>query len=183
MLTASLHLAPASPTTVRFSGALHRSGGRTTWKGSASASEPIVAMSFLKHEEQLCWSQSPKVTADILPVSMLLAEDREGERDILYVTWAIGRGQTQIGLSELPQVEMQIPEEKDVLVGQLFPFVDLSPSTSLFGLLLLRSQVKGKRNHRWELKEEYLDGLPLVWKDIMKGGRTGTALSGILDDA
>ena len=183
MFTSSLHVTPPHPSSGRLAGSLHRGDGRTTWKGSLSASEPIVAMSFLRHGDQLYWAQSPKVTADDLPVDLLLAEGAYTDRSILYVTWSIGGGQTQIGLFEQAAVELPTSIEMDIVVGKLFHFADLNPSTSLFGLVLLRTQVKDKRNHRWALKAEYLEALPLSWRDIMVSGRTGTSPCDIANSA
>ena len=70
------------------------------------------------------------------------------------------------------------PIEREIAIGEPFQFADVGASVSLFGLVLLKAQVRGKRNHLWALKDEHLDGLPVAWKHIMVRGRTGISTCG-----
>jgi hypothetical protein len=68
--------------------------------------------------------------------------------------------------------------EREILVGEPFHFVELAPNVSLLGLVLPKVQVKGKRNHLWALKDEYVGELTPAWKSTMTRGRTGCIADG-----
>jgi len=140
-------------------------------------------MCFLHHGDQLDWARSPTSVATELPVTLLLATATVGESRILYVTWNIGDCQTQLGFEDLNMTEPPTVIEREFVAGEPFRLADVAPSVTLFGLVLPKAQVKGKRNHLWALKEEYLDGLPLAWREIMVRGRTGVSVCGIADGA
>jgi hypothetical protein len=128
-------------------------------------------MSFFCHGDDVYWARSRKAMAAEIPVSLLLAS--EVAPFGLYVTWSIGRGQTQLRLSTPAGTDLPASIDQEVVVGEPFPFATVGPHVSLLGLVLLRAQVQGKRNHLWALREEYLEALPPVWKEIMVRGRTG----------
>ena len=154
------------------------SGHRASWSGTVSASEPIVAMCFLLHGDQLQWTRSPTCVATELSVGLFLATENEVGSSNLYVTWSVGGCQTQICV-ECPKIaELPNRVEREIVLGESFYLADAAPSVSLFGLVLPKGQVKSKRNRRWALKDEYLIGLPAVWRDIMVRGRTGTVTYG-----
>jgi hypothetical protein len=174
MFNVSLYLNPGNCSSVRLVASQEQNGRRTIWGGSISAPEPIVAMSLMRHGDHVDSARSRKVTSEQLPISLLVSEAASGEPSSLYVTWSIGQGQTQLGLDEVATVELAGSLERDVVVGEPFHFADVGRQVSLFGLVLLRAQVKGRRNHLWGLKDKYLERLPPTWREIMAHGRAGT---------
>ena len=146
-------------------------GRRAAWSGTVSAEEPIVAMSFFSYGDKVDWARSPTRLATELPVELFLRPATTGE---LHVTWRIADAQTHLGLEGVTITAPPTRIELEVVTGELFRLADLAPSVSLFGLVLPKTQVRGKRTHLWELKDKYLGGLPPVWKQIMMRGRAGT---------
>jgi hypothetical protein len=175
------------PQPLRLTGRLsvsQRDNGRTaSWSGSVSTSEPIVAMCFLQVGDQLYWARSPTRDTTELPISLLLAAARETGPGGLYVTWSIGACQTQLGVEGIAKVQVPNRIEREIVVGESFHFADVAPSISLLGLVLPKAQVKGKRNHLWSLKDEYLGELSPAWRGTMSRGRTGCVVLGIADGA
>lgn len=182
MPTVSLH--PASNrATARLVAAQAQSGSRSRWNGTVSAEEPIVALSFLRHRDRVSWARSRKVEATELPLSLLLTTELQGGMSYFYVTWSIGHGQVQLRFDGDVPSDLLSSVDTDIVLGEPFRFIDIGPDISLFGLVLLRAQVKGRRKHLWGLRDEYVGGLSGAWREIMAHGRTGVSTSEILHGA
>lgn len=180
----AVSLRPASHcTTAKLVASHEQSGSRSSWNGTVSAEEPIVALSFLRHKDRVYWARSRKVEATELPISLLLATEHQGGMSCFYITWSIGQGQSQLRLDGDAPSDLRGSVDRDIVLGEPFRFIDVGPDVSLFGLVLLRAQVKGRRNHLWGLRDEYLSGLSVAWCEIMAHGRTGVSTSDILHGA
>jgi hypothetical protein len=161
-----------------------QSGSRSRWNGTVSAEEPIVALSFLRHRDRVYWARSPKVEAAELPLCLLLTTEHQGSMSCFYVTWSIGQGgQCQLRLDGDAPSDLRGSVDRDIVLGEPFRFIDVGPDVSLFGLILPRAQVKGRRKRLWGLRDEYLSGLSVAWCEIMAHGRTGVSTSDILHGA
>jgi hypothetical protein len=170
---------PTNRSVGRLVASRQKSGNVNRWEGSISASEPIVAMSFLCHGNDVYWAKSRKTMAAEIPICLLLTS--EAEPTGLYVIWDIGHGQRQLRLGTPAETDLAASIERDLVVGEPFLFATVGPHVALLGLVLLRAQVHGRRNSLWALREEYLGALPPIWKEIMVHGRTG--MCGIADGA
>jgi hypothetical protein len=182
MPTVSLHF-PSHRSTARLVASQAQGGSRSRWNGTVSAEEPIVALSFLRHRDQVYWARSRKAEAAELPLSLLLTAEHQGAMSYFYVTWSIGHGQSQLRFDGDVPSGLPSSVDTDIVLGEPFRFIDIGPDVSLFGLVLLRVQVKGRRNHLWGLRDEYLGGLSDAWREIMAHGRTGVSTSDILHGA
>jgi hypothetical protein len=131
-------------------------------------------MCFMRYGDDLYWARSRKADATSMPFNLLLSVEATDSLKILYITWSVGHGQVQRAFPDrgLPLLPSSI--EKEVQVGDPIHLADAGPDVSLFGLILLRRQVKGKRNHLWGLLDEHAGQLPSAWRGVMAYGRTGT---------
>lgn len=160
-----------------------QSGSRSRWNGSVSAEEPIVALSFLRHRDRVYWARSPKVEATELPLCLLLTTEHQGSMSCFYVTWSIWQGQRQLRLEGDAPSGLPGSVDRDIVLGEPFRFIDVGPDVSLFGLVLFRAHVKGRRKGLWGIRDEYHSGLSVAWREIMAHGRTGVSTPDILHGA
>jgi hypothetical protein len=174
MPIAALEIPRSDRIACRMAASLQYTRNQARYTGSISAPQPIVGISFMRCGNDLHWARSRKAQEQVLPFDLLLGAYTAEAKETLYVTWSIGNGQVQRGFANRSIPPLPDSIDRQVHVGEFFHFADIGSDVSLFGLVLLRSQVQGKRNHLWGLRETYTANLSAPWKNIMVYGRTGT---------
>jgi hypothetical protein len=145
------------------------------WNGSVTAPEPIVAMSFLAVGGDIRWARSEKNVGPQLQVRLLLGLYDATGRDV-RPNFGIGLNSVYSRVMlEAPDQVSGIPASREIAVGECFPFCEPfgTPQVSLYGLLLLREQVKSARVGIWHLKPEYATSLSEPWNRVFTHARCG----------
>lgn len=121
------------------------------WNGKVSANEPIVALCLLQVGARLEWARSEKGPKTTLEARLWLGFDAPDKAKVC-VSFSIGENQVRLWtLLDDADKPPQPPMHYSVPIGRIFPFCQPfgTPKISLFGLVLLRSQVVGARNGLW----------------------------------
>jgi hypothetical protein len=145
------------------------------WKGSVTAPEPIVAMTFLRVGNHVEWVRSEKTVHAEMEIRLLLGRYDSKGLDV-QACFSVGentvRWRTMLDhANALPTV----PGLRQSPAGQSFPFCALfgTPEIALYALVLLRRQAVSARLGIWHLKAEYSSLLPPPWNRVFTYGRAG----------
>ena len=170
----ALTIPTPSPVTIAVSGAWSPQPP-WDWKGSVTAPEPIVAMTFLRVGDHVEWVRSEKTVHAEMEIRLLLGRYDSKGLDV-QACFSVGentvRWRTMLDhANALPSV----PGLREIRAGQSFPFCAPfgTPEIALYGLVLLRRQAVSARLGIWHLKAEYSSLVPPPWNRIFTYARAG----------
>jgi hypothetical protein len=145
------------------------------WRGVASASEPIVAVSFLRWGHHIEWCLSERPTGNESEVRLaLFPYDRDG-CDVQVNTFLGGGGQRWRSLVSSAQYRPTIPLSTSLETGRVLSLsrIEGNPCVEFFGLFLAKRDTKGGRNGIWHIRPCFREGLPPALSQVLTFGRTG----------
>ncbi len=168
-------LASLTQVDIVIRGAWHPQGDRY-WRGTATASEPCVAVPFLRVGYHVEWCQPERTNESSLDLHLALFPYNESDLDI-QVNFSIGQGGRR-WTTILPSsiYRPAIPDSFKVLAGEVFHFttVEGNPHVELFGLFIAHRDVEWVRKKIWHLRPQFRDALKEPLKQVLTYGRTGT---------
>lgn len=150
-------------------------GPSRDWLGWAQATEPFVALAFLRTPEICRWARSERAVDSAEVRLALFPYDEEG-KDV-QVNFSVGSG-CVIRRAKAPAASYQpdISERHSFQSGviQRFTQIAVDPWHELFILFLARQDVRSARNGLWHLRKELAESIvcqPI--RRMMTYGRRG----------
>jgi hypothetical protein len=156
------------------------SGPNRDWRGWATATEPLVAITFLSTPTDCNWSRSARAEMPCEVRLTLGRFDKQGRE--VQVNFSVAGGY-QIGRSRVPSPSYQpdILSQHQFSTGviQTFAKVEGEPDMELLVLFLARQDVRWGRCRLWRLRRELAESITNdSMRALMTYGRTGHLLNG-----
>lgn len=144
------------------------------WRGIASASEPLVAVVFLKQRNRLEWCKSDRGSVEGLPIRLALFPYDKLASEV-QVNFSVGGGGRCLA-SNVPSRNYRpdIHSHNVVRTGELVTFarVDGSPAVDAEMLFIPQRSVQFGRNALWRLRSGLELSLPDELNQILIGKRS-----------
>ncbi len=144
------------------------------WVGIAHSNQPIVAVSFLKYQNEISWCKSDREQIDGQQLRLLLGWYDNFGFDV-QVNFGVGSHVISRTLLPEPTYLPSILSVASCVTGSMFKFtlVEGSPPIECWALFLDRSDVKMGRHGLWHLRRELSTNIFEPLKSILSYGRTG----------
>jgi hypothetical protein len=147
------------------------------WRGTATASEPCVAVAFLRDGYHVEWCQSERTNESNLDLDLALFPYHKSEDLDIQVNFSIGQGRRRWrSILPSPVYRPTIRDSFKVLAGEVFQFttVEGNPRVELFGLFIVQRDVEWVRRKIWHLQPRLRDAIQEPLKQVLTYGRAGT---------
>lgn len=169
------------PLSVEIQGAweTERSGRGETFRGHATASEPIVALLFAKTGKTFQWCKSGRGNTEGLQI--LFGMGLSGFAHVpVHVGFHLGGSAIQYSTAgiETTTFKTDLIKNKDISTG-CFTKLFAPADKHVFGCMFLAAEdVKNGRNHLWHIRPTFQDQIPQQLNKILSYGRAGEIQDG-----
>jgi hypothetical protein len=154
---------------------IQRPTGYRDWRGQAVCAQPMVGLALMVTCHGIEWVKSDRPIGNAVEVRILLAPPDSVSPDVgvcFGLQCAGPRSRTRWPSSNyLPSITMG-----NCMTGQfmLISYIEGNPPLELWGLYIVKSDVRGSRNGLWRVRKERAVRMDEPWQLILTYGRAGT---------